>query len=157
LKINLSRALGRFSAEESQENKDKWFSEELTNRYNSEESVTTLIDLSLQLEGLVRNVGTHAGGVLIAPSKISDFCPIYKASAEDSVVSQFDMKDVEALGLVKFDFLGLSNLTVIDKTLKLVHAKGLSEELIDIDTLSLDDKGVYGLFVPNLPTAKIDQ
>jgi DNA polymerase-3 subunit alpha len=145
LKINLSRALGRFSAEESQENKDKWFSEELTNRYNSEESVTTLIDLSLQLEGLVRNVGTHAGGVLIAPSKISDFCPVYKASAEDGVVSQFDMKDVEALGLVKFDFLGLSNLTVIDKTLKLVHAKGLSEALIDIDTLSLDDKGVYGL------------
>ncbi len=145
LKINLSRALGRFSEDESQENKDKWFSEELTNRYNSEESVTTLIDLSLQLEGLVRNVGTHAGGVLIAPSKISDFCPVYKASAEDGVVSQFDMKDVEALGLVKFDFLGLSNLTVIDKTVKLVYAKGLSEALIDIDTLSLDDKGVYDL------------
>lgn len=143
LKINLSRALGRFSEGESQENKDKWFSEELTNRYNSEESVTTLIDLSLQLEGLVRNVGTHAGGVLIAPSKISDFCPIYKASVEDGVVSQFDMKDVEALGLVKFDFLGLSNLTVIDKTIKLVHAKGLSKELIDIDALSLDDQGVY--------------
>ena len=145
LKINLSRALGYFKEGESQENKDKWFSEELKNRYDSEESVTTLIDLSLQLEGLVRNVGTHAGGVLIAPSKISDFCPIYKASEEDGVVSQFDMKDVEAVGLVKFDFLGLSNLTVIDKTVKLIHAKGLSEEKLDIDKLPLDDAGVYEL------------
>ena len=146
LKINLSRALGYFKEGESQENKDKWYSEELKGRYDSEESVTTLIDLSLELEGLVRNVGTHAGGVLIAPSKISDFCPIYKGPNEtDGVVSQFDMKDVEAMGLVKFDFLGLSNLTVIDKTVKLVFAKGLSDELIDLDALSLDDKGVYEL------------
>ncbi|MDC9714289.1 MAG: DNA polymerase III subunit alpha [Gammaproteobacteria bacterium] len=145
LKINLSRALGRFSESDSQENKDKWFSEELAQRYDSQEDVTTLIDLSLQLEGLVRNVGTHAGGVLIAPSKISDFCPVYKASEEDGVVSQFDMKDVEAVGLVKFDFLGLSNLTVIDKAVKLIYAKGLSEDLIDIDTLSLEDEGVYKL------------
>lgn len=145
LKINLSRALGRFADDDSQEDKDKWFSKELTNRYDSEESVTALIDLSLQLEGLVRNVGTHAGGVLIAPSKISGFCPTYKASNEDGVVSQFDMKDVEAVGLVKFDFLGLSNLTVIDKTVKLIYAKGLSEALIDIDTLPLDDDAVYEL------------
>ena len=146
LKINLSRALGDFNEGDSQENKDKWYSEELKNRYDSEESVTTLIDLSLELEGLVRNVGTHAGGVLIAPSKISDFCPIYKGPNEsDGVVSQFDMKDVEAMGLVKFDFLGLSNLTVIDKTVKLIFAKGLSDELIDLDALSLDDKGVYEL------------
>ncbi|TEU26425.1 MAG: DNA polymerase III subunit alpha, partial [Gammaproteobacteria bacterium] len=146
LKINLSRALGYFKEGESQENKDKWYSEELKGRYDSEESVTTLIDLSLELEGLVRNVGTHAGGVLIAPSKISDFCPTYKGPNEsDGVVSQFDMKDVEAVGLVKFDFLGLSNLTVIDKTVKLVFAKGLSDELIDLDALSLDDKGVYEL------------
>ncbi|CAC9559138.1 DNA polymerase III alpha subunit (EC 2.7.7.7) [uncultured Gammaproteobacteria bacterium] len=145
LKINLSRALGRFEESDSQENKDKWFSEELKQRYDSEESVTALLDLSLKLEGLVRNVGTHAGGVLIAPSKISDFCPTYKASDEDGVVSQFDMKDVEAVGLVKFDFLGLSNLTVIDKTVKLIHAKGLSEELIDINALPLDDEAVYEL------------
>ncbi|SFV86315.1 DNA polymerase III alpha subunit [hydrothermal vent metagenome] len=145
LKINLSRALGRFSEKDSQEDKDKWFSKELASRYDSEEGVTALMDLSLQLEGLVRNVGTHAGGVLIAPSKISDFCPTYKASAEDNVVSQFDMKDVEAVGLVKFDFLGLSNLTVIDKTVKLIHKKGLREELIDIDALSLDDGAVYEL------------
>ncbi len=146
LKINLSRALGDFNEGDSQEDKDKWYSEELKKRYDSEESVTTLIDLSLELEGLVRNVGTHAGGVLIAPSKISDFCPIYKGDSEsDGVVSQFDMKDVEALGLVKFDFLGLSNLTVIDKAVKLIYSKGLSAELIDIDTLPLDDALVYEL------------
>ncbi len=146
LKINLQRALGNFTEDDSQENKEKWYSEELRNRYDSEESVTTLIDLSLELEGLVRNVGTHAGGVLIAPSKISDFCPIYKGPGDsDGVLSQFDMKDIEALGLVKFDFLGLSNLSVIDKTIKLIYAKGLSNELIDIDNLSLEDKAVYAL------------
>lgn len=146
LKINLSRALGCFNDNDSQESKDKWYSEELKKRYDSEESVTTLIDLSLELEGLVRNVGTHAGGVLIAPSKISDFCPIYKGPGEsDVVVSQFDMKDVEAVGLVKFDFLGLSNLTVIDKTVKMISAKGLSSEPINIDSLPLDDKLVYQL------------
>ena len=97
-------------------------------RYDSEESVSTLIDLSQDLEGLIRNVGTHAGGVVIAPSKISDFCPIYKGSDEsDVVVSQFDKDDVEAVGLVKFDFLGLSNLTVIDKAVKIIAKKGLSE------------------------------
>lgn len=146
LKINLSRALGYFNDGDSQESKDKWYSEELKTRYDSEESVTTLIDLSLELEGLVRNVGTHAGGVLISPSKISDFCPVYKGPGDsDVVVSQFDMKDVEAMGLVKFDFLGLSNLTVIDKTVKTINSKGLSLEPLDIDTLPLDDKLVYAL------------
>jgi len=121
-------------------------SNELKARYDSEESVSTLIDLSQDLEGLIRNVGTHAGGVVIAPSKISDFCPIYKGSDEsDVVVSQFDKDDVEAVGLVKFDFLGLSNLTVIDKAVKIIAKEGLSEGLIDIDTLSLDDPKVFKL------------
>ncbi len=121
-------------------------SKELRARYDSEESVTALIDLSKQLEGLVRNVGTHAGGVVIAPSKISDFCPVYKGYGEnDRIVSQFDKDDVEAVGLVKFDFLGLSNLTVIHKAIKLISAKGLSDEPINLDTLPLDDKKVYKL------------
>ena len=132
LKMTLSKAL-----------KD---SSELKSRYDSEESVSTLIDLSQDLEGLIRNVGTHAGGVIIAPSKISDFCPIYKGSEEsDVVVSQFDKDDVEAVGLVKFDFLGLSNLTVIDKAVKIIAKKGLSKEPIDIDGLDLDDPEVYKL------------
>ena len=121
-------------------------SPELKSRYDSEESVTTLIDLSQDLEGLIRNVGTHAGGVVIAPSKISNFCPIYKGSEEsDVIVSQFDKDDVEAVGLVKFDFLGLSNLTVIDKAVKIIAKKGLSKELINIHKLKLDDPKVYKL------------
>ncbi len=121
-------------------------SPELKSRYDSEESVSTLINLSQDLEGLIRNVGTHAGGVVIAPSKISDFCPIYKGSDEsDVVVSQFDKDDVEAVGLVKFDFLGLSNLTVIDKAVKTIAKKGLSKGLINIDTLKLDDPKVFKL------------
>ena len=132
LKMTLSKAL-----------KD---SSELKSRYDSEESVSTLIDLSQDLEGLIRNVGTHAGGVVIAPSKISDFCPIYKGSEEsDVIVSQFDKDDVEAVGLVKFDFLGLSNLTVIDKAIKIIAKKGLSKKPIDIDGLALDDPEVYKL------------
>jgi len=119
---------------------------ELKSRYDSEESVSTLIDLSQDLEGIIRNVGTHAGGVVIAPSKISDFCPIYKGSDEsDVIVSQFDKDDVEAVGLVKFDFLGLSNLTVMDKAVKIIASKGLSKELIDIDQLKLDDPKVFKL------------
>ena len=129
LKITLTKALNDSS--------------ELKSRYDSEESVSTLIDLSQDLEGLIRNVGTHAGGVVIAPSKISDFCPIYKGSEEsDVVVSQFDKDDVEAVGLVKFDFLGLSNLTVIDKAIKIIAKKGLSKKPIDIDGLALDDPEV---------------
>ncbi|WP_428086160.1 DNA polymerase III subunit alpha [Candidatus Thioglobus sp.] len=121
-------------------------SDELLARYGSEEAVTNLINLSKKLEGVVRNVGTHAGGVVIAPSKISDFCPVYKGSGEnDGVVSQFDKDDVEAVGLVKFDFLGLSNLTVIQKAIKMIEAKGLSAEKIDLDVLPLDDKKVYEL------------
>ena len=113
-------------------------SEELKSRYDTEESVSTLIDLSQDLEGIIRNVGTHAGGVVIAPSKISDFCPIYKGEEEsDVIVSQFDKDDVEAVGLVKFDFLGLSNLTVMDKAIKIISKKGLSKDLIDIHSLRL--------------------
>jgi len=121
-------------------------SEELKSRYDTEESVSTLIDLSQDLEGIIRNVGTHAGGVVIAPSKISDFCPIYKGEDEsDVIVSQFDKDDVEAVGLVKFDFLGLSNLTVMDKAIKIITKKGLSKDLVDIDNLKLDDPKVFKL------------
>jgi DNA polymerase-3 subunit alpha len=137
LKMTLSKALRPDS---------EGGSDVLLSRYNSEEAVTDLINLSKKLEGVVRNVGTHAGGVVIAPSKISDFCPIYKGSGEnDGVVSQFDKDDVEAVGLVKFDFLGLSNLTVIHKAIKMIEASGLSDEKINLDTLPLDDEKVYKL------------
>ncbi len=83
----------------------------LKEREETEEETRELLALAGQLEGLSRNVGMHAGGVLIAPGKLSDFCPLYAASGSDSAVSQLDKDDVEAIGLVKFDFLGLTTLT----------------------------------------------
>ncbi|MBC7945923.1 MAG: DNA polymerase III subunit alpha [Burkholderiales bacterium] len=83
-------------------------------REKEEEEVAELLQLAEKLEGVARNVGMHAGGVLIAPGKLSDFCPLYCADSEDSTVSQFDMEDVEKIGLVKFDFLGLRTLTILD-------------------------------------------
>ena len=94
---------------------------QLKEREKNEEEVRELLELAGRLEGLTRNVGMHAGGVLIAPGKITDFCPMYAAEGSDSVVSQFDMNDVEAIGLVKFDFLGLTTLTILDWTLRYVQ------------------------------------
>lgn len=146
LKITLSRALGRFEAGDSKEDRKNWFSTDLLAQYDSDPSVKTTLDLSLKLEGLARNIGTHAGGVVIAPSKISDFCPIYKGgNQKDSVVSQFDMNDLEAVGLVKFDFLGLSNLTVISNTVDVLAKQNITPDRLDIDNLPLDDNNVYEL------------
>jgi len=78
----------------------------LAQREKTEEETRELLALAGQLEGLARNVGMHAGGVLIAPGKLTDFCPLYAAQGTESTISQFDMKDVERIGLVKFDFLG---------------------------------------------------
>jgi DNA polymerase III subunit alpha len=83
---------------------------QLQERREKEEEVAGLLELALRLEGLVRNVGMHAGGVLIAPGKISDYSPIYCQPDGASLVSQYDKDDVEAVGLVKFDFLGLRTL-----------------------------------------------
>ncbi|MDQ3196668.1 MAG: DNA polymerase III subunit alpha [Pseudomonadota bacterium] len=90
-------------------------------REKEEEEVAELLQLAEKLEGVARNVGMHAGGVLIAPGKLSDFCPLYCADSEDSAVSQFDMEDVEKIGLVKFDFLGLRTLTILDWAVKFIR------------------------------------
>lgn len=120
---------------------------QLQERANKEEEVKELIELALRLEGIVRNVGMHAGGVLIAPGKISNFTPIYCQANGDSLVSQFDKDDIEALGLVKFDFLGLRTLTILAIALK--HANLLREEEnltpLDLNHLPLDDKTVFQL------------
>ncbi|VAW46521.1 DNA polymerase III alpha subunit [hydrothermal vent metagenome] len=116
---------------------------ELATLYQQDDEAREVIDLSLKLEGLKRNVGKHAGGVVIAPSAISDFCPVYVDESSQSVVSQFDKDDVESIGLVKFDFLGLRTLTIIDWTLQSIEKEtGLR---LDIDTLPLDDKKVFTL------------
>ena len=120
---------------------------QLQERRESEEEVATLLELALRLEGLVRNVGMHAGGVLISPSKISDFSPIYCQADGGSFVSQYDKDDVEAVGLVKFDFLGLRTLTILE--LALVNANkqraALGQAPLSFETLPLDDKASYQL------------
>ena len=116
-------------------------------RRGQEEEVNELLELALRLEGLTRNVGMHAGGVLISPGKISDFSPIYCQPNGDSLVSQYDKDDVEAVGLVKFDFLGLRTLTILD--MAMVHAnaqragKGLPP--LQLETLPLADAATYNL------------
>src|SRR5258707_14819274 len=86
----------------------------LAERERKEDEVKELLELGDKLEGLVRNVGMHAGGVLIAPGRLVDFCPLYAAEGTSNVISQLDKDDVEAVGLVKFDFLGLTTLTILD-------------------------------------------
>ncbi len=106
------------------------------------ETIRELFDLAGRLEDLTRNVGMHAGGVLIAPGKITDFCPIYQATGADaSPVSQFDKDDVEKAGLVKFDFLGLRNLTIIE--LAVEYIRRMTGEKLDLMSLGFDDPGAY--------------
>ncbi len=120
---------------------------ELKRLYQSEEEVRTLIDLARSLEGLIRNAGTHAGGVVIAPSMLTDFAPLYCEEGAASVVTQFDKDDVEAAGLVKFDFLGLRTLTIIDWTVKLINTERArrDEAPIDIATIPMDDAHTFAL------------
>ncbi|MDC9725748.1 MAG: DNA polymerase III subunit alpha [Gammaproteobacteria bacterium] len=119
----------------------------LQERYDKEDDVKTLIDLALQLEGLTRNVGKHAGGVVIAPKALTEYTPIYCEQNGASLVAQYDKDDVEDVGLVKFDFLGLKTLTVIDWAVKNVKEMLPADEAakIDIALLPLDDKPSYDL------------
>ena len=114
---------------------------QLQERYEREEEVKELFTLASKLEDLTRNVGMHAGGVLIAPGKLTDFCPLYVQPGGDAVVSQFDKDDVEKVGLVKFDFLGLRNLTIIE--LALDYVKRLTGERPDLSQLAFDDPAAY--------------
>ncbi len=127
-------------------------------RIEQEEEIRELWDLAERLEGLTRNIGMHAGGVLIAPGKLTDFCPLYSAQGEvdgetQSVVSQFDKDDVEKAGLVKFDFLGLRTLTILDEAVRSVRR--LNPELKDfrLEDIPLDDKATYALFAAGNTTA----
>ncbi|MBN9462619.1 MAG: DNA polymerase III subunit alpha [Burkholderiales bacterium] len=115
----------------------------LAERERKEDEVRGLLALAEPLEDLTRNVGMHAGGVLIAPGRLTDFCPLYKQpGAEAGVVSQFDKDDVEAVGLVKFDFLGLRNLTIIDLAVDYINRRhpGLG---LDLQALAFDDPRAY--------------
>ena len=120
-----------------------------------EEEVSEIIDLAYKLEGIARNVGKHAGGIVIAPGSIADFCPTYFDPQSDSLMTQFDKDDVETIGLVKFDFLGLRTLTVIDRAVKTIN-KSLSEKnerTLDLNSLTLDDPNVFELLASGRTTA----
>jgi DNA polymerase III subunit alpha len=119
---------------------------ELEQREAAEEEVAELLSLAARVEGITRNVGMHAGGVLIAPGKITDFCPLYMQPGSDSAVSQFDKDDVEAIGLVKFDFLGLATLTILELAKNFIVARRPQHKDFDYDKLPLNDQRVYKLF-----------
>ena len=127
----------------------------INERAGREEEIGELLALAEKLEGLTRNVGMHAGGVLIAPGKLTDFCPLYSAGGAESAVSQFDKDDVEKAGLVKFDFLGLRTLTILAEAVR--FAKEVEDVAIDLDALPLDDKPTYDRIFKTANTTAVFQ
>ena len=119
---------------------------ELQRLYQGEEEVRNLIDLARSLEGLTRNAGMHAGGVVIAPSVLTDFTPLYRDASGGAVVTQFDKDDVEAAGLVKFDFLGLRTLTIIERAVALINRdRAAGSAPLKVSALPMDDAPTYAL------------
>jgi len=120
---------------------------QLKTRYDEEEDTRAILDLAMSLEGLKRNAGKHAGGVVIAPSRLTDFSPLFCEAGGGSIVTQFDKDDVEAIGLVKFDFLGLRTLTIIDRALKTVNRRReqAGEPPIVLDRLPMNDPATFEL------------
>jgi DNA polymerase-3 subunit alpha len=125
---------------------------QIDERVRAEEELSELMPLAERLEGITRNVGMHAGGVLIAPGRLTDFCPLYRAEGSDAMVSQFDKDDVEAIGLVKFDFLGLRTLTILAEAVRFVRRReGMAT--FRLEDVPLDDPAVYKLFADGNTTA----
>ena len=121
-------------------------SEDLRNFVRENDEVSEIMDMAYKLEGIVRNVGRHAGGVVIAPSALTDFVPLYTEEAGSGLVSQYDKDDVERAGLVKFDFLGLKTLTIIDWAVKSINAqRDATEPRLRIEELPLGDKATFEL------------
>ncbi len=145
LDLVLEDALGR--SEKSRKEPDRVVTEFKT-LYETDDEVRELVDLALKLEDLTRNAGKHAGGVVIAPGPLSDYSPLFSENGAEGMVTQFDKDDVEKVGLVKFDFLGLRTLTIIDWTVKAINARRAKkgEAALDIMALPLDDTTVFDLF-----------
>ena len=128
---------------------------ELKRLYAEDEEVKNLLDLARSLEGLTRNAGKHAGGVVIAPSVLTDFTPLYCEPGGSNAITQFDKDDVEAAGLVKFDFLGLRTLTILDWALQTINAGRAAggEPALRLDALPMDDAATYALLKSGRTTA----
>jgi len=127
----------------------------LKQRYDEEGDVQELIDSALQLEGIARNVGKHAGGVVIAPKPLTEYTPLYADSHLNQAITQLDKDDLEAIGLVKFDFLGLRTLTILDSAVKMANLQ-LTEEgqpLLDLNVIPLDDEETYKFISTGRTTA----
>ncbi|HWW29029.1 MAG TPA: DNA polymerase III subunit alpha, partial [Steroidobacteraceae bacterium] len=129
--------------------------EELKRLYEGEAEIRELIDLARSLEGLARNAGTNASGVVIAPSVLTDFTPLYCEAGSSTPVTQFDKDDVEAAGLVKFDFLGLRTLTIIDWVVRDINSQraALGEPMLVMSALPMDDEPTYALLKSTRTTA----
>ena len=127
----------------------------LKERYEADDDVRTIIDLARKLEGLARNAGRHAGGVVIAPKRLTEFTALYREPGAEGAVTQFDKDDIEAIGLVKFDFLGLRTLTVIDWTLSTINdqRRASGQAPLDLETLPTDDSATYELVRTGSTTA----
>ncbi len=129
--------------------------EELQKRFDEDETVHDLLEMALALEGTIRNVGKHAGGVVISPNDINEFAPVYCEADGSNLVTQFDKSDVEAVGLVKFDFLGLKTLTIIDWAVKIINdqKQQKNETLVDINVIPLDDNNAFEVLKKSDTTA----
>ena len=120
---------------------------------DNDEDAQEIMEMAYKLEGITRNVGKHAGGVVIAPTRLTDFTPLYCDESGQGLVTQFDKNDVETAGLVKFDFLGLRTLTIIDWAVKMINAKREDQPPLDVNDLPLDDASVYELLQKGETTA----
>ena len=121
---------------------------ELRDQYDSSEEIRNLIETSKKIEGLPRNVGKHAAGIVISPNEIHNHIPLYRVEESGEIVTQYDKDDIEKLGLVKFDILGLRTLSIIDKTVKNLRSKKIAN--IDIETISPTDSKVFSLMQKKL-------
>ena len=128
---------------------------DLKRALKTDEQAQEIFDMARKLEGIIRNVGKHAAGVVIAPSEINDFSPLYLDEATNTLATQFDMKDIESVGLQKFDFLGLRTLTIIKDALDLINSKRekLSLDSINLEEIDLEDRLTFDLLQNGLTTA----
>ena len=119
--------------------------QELKKLYSADDDVKEIIDMAIILEGLARNAGTHAGGIVISPKKLINYTPLYKDTSQSSLLTQLDKDDVEEIGLIKFDFLGLRTLTVIENTLKVINKNLDNCDQFDLNNIPLDDELTFKL------------
>ncbi len=142
LNINLKRAL--------------YLESKLNYLYNSDKNIKYLIDISLKLEGIIKSVGKHAGGIVISPKSLVNFCPFYYDKDNSKLVTQFDKNDIKYIGLIKFDLLGLRTLTVIDSTIKMINFNKYFNSYLNINNINLDDKKSF-LLLRNCKTIAVFQ